>query len=29
MGCRLADDVRDHALKLAFGKDHGAAPATR
>jgi hypothetical protein len=23
------DDVRDHALKLAFGKDHGAPPATR
>jgi len=23
------DDVRDHAIKLAFGKDHGAPPATR
>lgn len=23
------DDVRDHAIKLAFGRDHSAAPATR
>jgi hypothetical protein len=23
------DDVRDHAIKLAFGKDHDDAPATR